>query len=228
MPGENNFTDFFKKIKEKSAEKSMQLKDEINKNGTFIRKLKRQSENSEDENKIRKIQKETDVLAQQQQQAENLFKKSSLAESILKGYFTYKMTSLLCNTLINSNSPRYNNQHNHIFRNENEELENEVTGHEVHNERTNNIENIKEHFEQINNEAKEAGLIKEDFFTQEHKDKLMELATISKDITNPAQAELYASKCEELGLDKNEAREFFNKDLVEQEKPKENVYELEK
>ncbi len=230
MDDDEKLSEKFSKLKQEANLKAFLDKEEINDKGREKRKLEaKKDKTEEDEKKIRQIQQETERLASRQQQAQQIVNRASLGEKILKCYFAYKMASLLCHTLFGYDRDHSYNGVGLTARIEDELQEKLQNGEiDIPNARAEQIEQFRDQFDKINEEAKTLGISQDDIFTQQDKDKLTDLAAISRDQNNPQQAELYASKCEELGLDKNEARESFNKDLVEQEKPKENVYELEK
>ena len=54
--------------------------------------------------------------------------------------------------------------------------------------------------------------VNEPILTDEDKQKIQELADISRDTENEQQAEQYAAKCQELGLDYNDALIAFKED----------------
>ena len=64
-------------------------------------------------------------------------------------------------------------------------------------------------FQDISDEAMKQGLTDEPVFSDEDRAKLDDLATITRDGQNPEQAEQYAAKCQELGLDYDKALEAF-------------------
>ena len=79
-------------------------------------------------------------------------------------------------------------------------------------ERAQQIEDVKQAFQDISDEAMKQGLTDEPVFSDEDRAKLDDLATITRDGQNPEQAEQYAAKCQELGLDYDKAREAFAQD----------------
>lgn len=190
----------YAKIKEEANLKTFLTKDEINENGRQMRKLEAKGEKTaEDEKKIKELKKNTERLAIQQQQAQQLVQKASLGEKILKCYFAYKMASLLCDTLIGSRDHRPAGGLVVKFE-------------DIPEARAEQIEQMRDQFDEINQEAKQMGIVQDDIFTQQDKDHMTELAGISRDHENPQQGELYASKCEEMGLDRGEALQAFEQD----------------
>lgn len=207
--------DKYKKAKEEANLKAFLNKDEINDKGRELRKLEAKKEKSEeDEKKIRQIQKQTEELANQRQQAERLANRMSLGEKILKGYFIYKMTALLCRTLVESGRG-YGYGSSNALPNFDLDADEKLANGEldVSHARADLIEQVRDQFNQINEEAKDLGISQGDIFSPEDSAKLTELADISRDIGNPQQAELYAGKCEELGLDKEGAMQALQQEI---------------
>ena len=72
----------------------------------------------------------------------------------------------------------------------------------------------------------------EPLLTDEDKEKIQDLAAISRDTENEQQAEQYAAKCQELGLDYTEALTAFRQDksldTVQNDIEKERENEAEK
>ena len=66
----------------------------------------------------------------------------------------------------------------------------------------------------MSQQAQEQGLTKEGepLLSDDDKERLQELADISRDTQNEQQAEQYAAKCQELGLDYNDALIAFKED----------------
>lgn len=190
----------YAKVREEANLKAFVTKDEINDNGRALRKLEAKGEKTaEDEKKIKELKKNTERLAMQQQQAQQLVQKASLGEKILKCYFAYKMASLLCDTLVGSRDHRPAGGLVVKFE-------------DIPEARAEQIEQMRDQFDEINQEAKQMGIVQDDIFTQQDKDHMTELAGISRDHENPQQGELYASKCEEMGLDRGEALQAFEQD----------------
>lgn len=208
----------FAKLKQEANLNAFLTKEEINDKGREKRKLEaKQNKTEEDEKKIRQIQQEAERLALRQQQAQQLVNRASLGEKILKYYFVYKMASLLCHTLFGYDRDRYNNNGigSGLTVRIEDELEEKLQNCEIDipNVRAEQIEQFRDQFDKINIEAKELGISQNDIFTQQDKNSLTELAAISRDTNNPQQAELYASKCEELGLNRNEALQAFQQEI---------------
>ena len=192
----------YAKIKEEANLKTFLTKDEINENGRELRKVESKKEKTaEDEKKIRQLRQNTERLALQQQQAQQLVQKASLGEKILKCYFAYKMAALLCDTFIATHDHRRGIGEGLVVRLE-----------DIPEARAEQIEQMRDQFDEINQEAKQMGIVQDDIFTQQDKDHMTDLAAISRDHENPQQGELYASKCEEMGLDRGEALQAFEQD----------------
>ena len=193
-------TEKFTKVQEESLIKAFETKEELNKNGRQMRKLEAKSEKTaEDKKMVLQLRKKTERLAMQQQQAQQLVQKVSLGEKILKCYFAYKMASLLCDTLIGSRDHRPAGGLVVKFE-------------DIPEARAEQIEQMRDQFDEINQEAKQMGIVQNDIFTQQDKDHMTDLAAISRDHENPQQGELYASNCEEMGLDRGEALQAFEQD----------------
>ena len=193
----------YAKVREEANLKTFLTKNEINENGRELRKVESKKEKTaEDEKKIRQLRQNTERLALQQQQAQQLVQKASLGEKILKCYFAYKMAALLCDTFIAAT-------HDHR-RGIGEGLV--VRLEDIPEARAEQIEQMRDQFDEINQEAKQMGIVQDDIFTQQDKDHMTDLAAISRDHENPQQGELYASKCEEMGLDRGEALQAFEQD----------------
>lgn len=215
LDDDEKLSEKFSKLKQEANLKAFLDKEEINDKGREKRKLEaKKDKTEEDEKKIRQIQQETQRLAMRQQQAQQLVNRASLGEKILKCYFIYKMASLLCHTLFGYDRDRSYNGGGLTARIEDEILEKIQNGEiDIPNARAEQIEQFRDQFNQINTEAKELGISQNDIFTQQDKDSLTDLAAISRDTDNPQQAELYASKCEDLGLDRNEALQAFQQEM---------------
>jgi hypothetical protein len=194
-------TERFESLKKEANLQSFLDKEEIKDKGRERQKLEsKKSENDEDEN-IRQIQEDTEQLAIRQQREQQLANRAGLGVKILKGYFAYKTASLLCNTFCSRDGLDSDLEQ----KAENGQLD-------ISALRAEQIEQVRDQFDSINAEAKSLGISQNDIFTQEDKTNLTDLAAISRDHDNPQQAELYAAKCEQLGLDQNQALEAFQQD----------------
>jgi hypothetical protein len=228
-------TEKFEKLKQEANLQAFLSKEEITEKGREKRKLEaKKDKTEEDEKKIRQIQQETERLASRQQQAQQIVNRASLGEKILKCYFAYKMASLLCRTFLEYGRDQsgYGNAPRLDFDMEDRPEQGDF---DIHHARAEQIEQVRDQFDKINEEAKTLGISQDDVFTQQDKDKLTDLAAISRDQNNPQQAELYASKCEELGLDRSEALQAFQQDKnldtvqneIKQTKEQGQSYEIE-
>lgn len=183
----------------------------------------------EEEEKVKELRREAARMREQQAQAKQLSQGMGLGERILRGYFTYKMVSLLCHTLVGMTA------NNHYYYHDNNAVGRAVTsgihdmsnqlaekiventpgeGQEINEQRAQMIEQTLESFERMSEEAERQGLTQEGepLLTDEDREKIQELADISRDSENAQQAERYATKCQELGLDYNEALKAFEQD----------------
>lgn len=219
----------FAEINKKTKLEIFLNKEGINENGKKKCKLElNPNKKEEDEKKIRQIQKDTEALEQKQQQLKAFQNHVGLGEKILKAYFGYKMASLLCRTFFGYDGYTRGlsdgmaaHTMNHIDNAIDEKADEIANGMgSAGADRATQIENMRDQFDQINSEAKELGIADHDIFGEEDKSKLTELAEASRN----NDIEQYAAKCQDLGLDAEEARASFEKgqtlDTVEQEKGK--------
>lgn len=226
----------FSKIQQEANLKAFLSKEEINDQGREKRKLEaKKDKTAEDEKKIRQIQQKAEQLADYQRQAQQAANHASLGEKILKCYFTYKMASLFCHTLTAAlDYDRGGVGGGSLQAKIDDEIEEKIQNGEldVPTARAEQIEHLRDQFDQINAEAQDLGISQDDLFSQQDKDNMTELAGISRDTDNPQQAELYADKCEELGLDREEALQAFQQDKdglqneVEHAKEQSQSYEI--
>lgn len=207
--------DKFAKLKQEANLKGFLDKESINEKGRELRKLENKKvKTEEEEKKIRQIQQETKRLENSIQQAQQLVNRASLGEQIIKYYFAYKMTSLLCRALSGYDRASYYNGGALLGKAMDEVQEQLELGEiDLHAARADQIEQVYEQFVQISEEAKTLGISQEDVFTQQDRASLIDLAAISRDQDNPQQAELYAAKCEEFGLNREEAFQAFQQDI---------------
>ena len=202
-------TEKFENLKKEANLKSFLNKEEINEKGREKRKLEAKKDKDEDdEKKIRQIQQDTQRLVNQQEQAIKIANYTSLGEKILTGFFIYKMTSLLCDAFFSHNHC-HGGLTAHMYEDEREKI---IEHSDINNIRAEHIEQMRDQFDNINQEAINIGISQDNIFTPQDKELLTDLATISRDANNPQQAELYAAKCEELGLNKDEALQAFKQD----------------
>ena len=200
-------------VKKKKADKA----------ATGAGKLERkQNKTQEDMARARELVEQAKEYREEAAAAAEMKKKSSLASTIIKGYFAYKFAKLLLSPVYNGYAyggmgmgaaqmggimtDAMTNGH---F-NENGELVN-PWGSE---ERAQAIEQTQQICEEVSQEAMDKGLIDEPVLSDDDKQRMDELAEICRDDKDPEQLDKYAAKCQELGLDYNEARDAFSKDLT--------------
>lgn len=204
---------------------------------------KKKDKTKEEEEQQRELRKEAERLRERQEQARQLTQGMGLGEKILRCYFTYKLASLACHTLVGLAGGYAYQQHSYAMANAVSEgiekgaekiadriEENAEQSQDPDKARAEMIEQTLESFERMSEQAQEQGLTKEGepLLTEEDKEKIQELAEISRDSDNPEQAQQYAAKCQELGLDYNEAMTAFQQDKTfdtvqnEVEKDREN------
>ena len=221
--------DRMKEIGNKATVKAFKLGEEADTLGRKAAKLdKKPNKTKEEEGQARELRKEAVRLREQQEQARQLTKGMGLGEKILRCYFAYKMASLFCHTLVGiAGGYAYNQHRDDIGRAVTDGIDRAADkmadnimeqtngeGQDINEERARMIEQTLESFEHMSQQAQEQGLtsVNEPLLTDEDKQKIQELADISRDTENEQQAEQYAAKCQELGLDYNEAKTAFEQD----------------
>lgn len=221
--------DRMKEIGNKATVKAFKLGEEADTLGRKAAKLdKKPNKTKEEEGQARELRKEAVRLREQQEQARQLTQGMGLGEKILRCYFAYKMASLFCHTLVGIAGGYAYNQHGNaighaitdgIDRAADKMADNIIEqtngeGQDINEQRAQMIEQTLESFEHMSQQAQEQGLTSENepLLTDEDKQKIQELADISRDTENAQQAEQYAAKCQELGLDYNEAMTAFQQD----------------
>ena len=225
-----SIVDRMRELDKKLTVKAFQAGEEADTLGRKAGKLDRKpNKTKEEEEKIKELRKEAARMREQQAQAKQLNQGMGLGEKILRCYFAYKMASLACNTLVGltANNHHYYHDNNavgravtsgiHDMSNQLAEKIVEQTpgeGQEINEQRAQMIEQTLESFERMSQEAEAQGLTQEGepLLTDEDREKIQELADISRDTENAQQAERYATKCQELGLDYNEALTAFEQD----------------
>lgn len=174
------------------------------------RKLERkQQKTQENMTRARELVEQAKEYREEAKAAAEMKKKSSLAATIIKGYFAYKFAKLLL-------SPVYCGYGYGMGGS----MPNLPTGDEVlwkdnpsaygGEERAQAIEATQQICDEVSQEAMQKGLIDEPVLSDEDREKMNDLASISRDSENPEQMEQYAAKCQELGLDYNDAKEAFS------------------
>lgn len=223
---------FFEKIQAQQntlTVKAFKAGEEADTLGRKAGKLDRKpNKTKEEEEKIKELRKEAARMREQQAQAKQLNQGMGLGEKILRCYFAYKMASLACNTLVGlTGNYMYARHHDEVGRaitggihDMSNQLADKIVdstpgeGQEINEQRAQMIEQTLESFERMSEEAERQGLTQEGepLLTDEDREKIQELADISRDSENAQQAERYATKCQELGLDYNEALKAFEQD----------------
>lgn len=219
--------DRMKEIGNKATVKAFKLGEEADTLGRKAAKLdKKPDKTKQEEAQARELRKEAVRLREQQEQARQITQGVGLGEKILRCYFAYKMASLLCSTIVGLTGNYYDRDRaighavaSGIDRAADKLADNIVEqtqgeGHDINEERAKLIEQTIESFEKMSQQAQEQGLTKEGepLLSDDDKERLQELADISRDTQNEQQAEQYAAKCQELGLDYNDALIAFKED----------------
>lgn len=236
--------DRMKEIGNKATVKAFKLGEEADTLGRKAAKLdKKPDKTKQEEAQARELRKEAVRLREQQEQARQITQGVGLGEKILRCYFAYKMASLLCSTIVGLTGNYYDRDRaighavaSGIDRAADKLADNIVEqtqgeGQDINEERAKLIEQTIESFEKMSQQAQEQGLTKEGelLLSDDDKERLQELADISRDTQNEQQAEQYAAKCQELGLDYNDALVAFKEDrtidLDKLQKEKENEME---
>lgn len=238
--------DRMKEIGNKATVKAFKLGEEADTLGRKAAKLdKKPDKTKQEEAQARELRKEAVRLREQQEQARQITQGVGLGEKILRCYFAYKMASLLCSTIVGLTGNYYDRDRaighavaSGIDRAADKLADNIVEqtqgeGQDINEERAKLIEQTIESFEKMSQQAQEQGLTKEGepLLSDDDKERLQELADISRDTQNEQQAEQYAAKCQELGLDYNDALVAFKEDRtidldkLQKENEKENEME---
>lgn len=219
--------DRMKEIGNKATVKAFKLGEEADTLGRKAAKLdKKPDKTKQEEAQARELRKEAVRLREQQEQARQITQGVGLGEKILRCYFAYKMASLLCSTIVGLTGNYYDRDRaighavaSGIDRAADKLADNIVEqtqgeGQDINEERAKLIEQTIESFEKMSQQAQEQGLTKEGepLLSDDDKERLQELADISRDTQNEQQAEQYAAKCQELGLDYNDALIAFKED----------------
>lgn len=219
--------DRMKEIGNKATVKAFKLGEEADTLGRKAAKLdKKPDKTKQEEAQARELRKEAVRLREQQEQARQITQGVGLGEKILRCYFAYKMASILCSTIVGLTGNYYDRDRaighavaSGIDRAADKLADNIVEqtqgeGQDINEERAKLIEQTIESFEKMSQQAQEQGLTKEGepLLSDDDKERLQELADISRDTQNEQQAEQYAAKCQELGLDYNDALIAFKED----------------
>lgn len=238
--------DRMKELGNKATVRAFKLGEEADTLSRKAGKLDRKpTKTREEEEEARELRKEAVRMREQQEQARQITQGMGLGEKILRCYFAYKMASLLCSTLVGLTGNYYDRDRaighavaSGIDRAADKLADNIVEqtqgeGQDINEERAKLIEQTIESFEKMSQQAQEQGLTKEGepLLSDDDKERLQELADISRDTQNEQQAEQYAAKCQELGLDYNDALVAFKEDRtidldkLQKENEKENEME---
>ena len=190
---------------------------------------RKKAKSQQEEAQVRELRKEAAKLREEQEQAKNLSSRMGLGEKILRMYFTYKLASLACRTLVGLAGGYARDDVGRaagqaittgIDRMSDEladdimEKSADTPEQDVNNQRAEMIEQTLDSFERMSQEAAEQGLTPEDrpLLNDDDREKIQSLADISRDVDDPQQAERYAATCRDLGLDYNEAMTAFQQD----------------
>lgn len=237
--------DRMKELGNKATVRAFKLGEEADTLSRKAGKLDRKPTKTREEEEARELRKEAVRMREQQEQARQITQGMGLGEKILRCYFAYKMASLLCSTLVGLTGNYYDRDRaighavaSGIDRAADKLADNIVEqtqgeGQDINEERAKLIEQTIESFEKMSQQAQEQGLTKEGepLLSDDDKERLQELADISRDTQNEQQAEQYAAKCQELGLDYNDALVAFKEDRtidldkLQKENEKENEME---
>lgn len=219
--------DRMKELGNKATVRAFKLGEEADTLSRKAGKLDRKpNKTREEEEEARELRKEAVRMREQQEQARQITQGMGLGEKILRCYFAYKMASLLCSTLVGLTGNYYDRDRaighavaSGIDRAADKLADNIVEqtqgeGQDINEERAKLIEQTIDSFEKMSQQAQEQGLTKEGepLLSDNDKERLRELANISRDTQNEQQAEQYAAKCQELGLDYNDALVAFKED----------------
>lgn len=226
---------FLKKFQDTEKEatvKAFTLGEEADALGRKAAKLEQKKDKTKEESEqVKELRKQAERVRQQQEQAKALSRNMGLGEKILRCYFAYKMASLACHTLVGLAGGYGGYERNQaigraitggidraadrltdniIDRTNSEEGEER----DINERRAQMIEQTLESFQHMSDQAAEQGLTEPDapLLPEADRARIQELADISRDTENPQQAELYASKAQELGLDYEEALTAFRRD----------------
>ena len=222
-----NFLEKLREQQKKMTVKAFKDGEQADQLGRKAAKIdKKKDKTKDEESQARELRKEAEQFREQQEAAKRLTQNMGIGEKILRCYFTYKMASLLCHTLVGLTGNYYDRDRaiGHAVANGIDRAADRLTdnimeqtqdeGQDINEERARMIEQTLESFEHMSGEAEKQGLTKEGepLLSDEDRERLQDLAKISRDSENEQQADLYAAKCQELGLDYNEARTAFEQD----------------
>ena len=194
----------------------------------------------EESERVLTLRQEAERFRQQQQTAQLMQHKTSLGEKILKAYFTYKMAGLACHALIGLSGGYGRGFQREIadgmahgitsgIRETADKLGEKIAEAPTNQQRAEMIEQTLASLENMSREAQEQGLTDENnpILSPEDKVKIQELADISRADGYPEQAEQYAAKCQELGMDYGEALTAFEQDRTYDDLRQEKTHDAE-
>ena len=207
-----------KEVKEKAIVEAFLAGEEANKKFKKAEKIRRMdNKTKEDEDRERQLVKEGERARERQRAFDFMHQRSGLGEKILQGYFTYKMASLACSTLIALNNGGGQRRGGVLYdlatgREEGEAMKEVSSVQEKQAARARQIEDSIESFQHMSDEAERLGITEKGnpLLTAEDKQKMHELAELSYDPS--MKPEDYAQRCADLGLDYNDALEAAKAD----------------
>ena len=233
--------DMLDNVNRKATVEAFKSGEKADKTAISAAKLNAKKDKTKEESeRVFALRQEAERFRQQQQNALMMERKTSLGEKILKAYFTYKMAGLACHALI-----ALSGGYGHSFQREiadgmargitsgirdtADKLGDKIAEAPTNQQRAELIEQTLASLENMSREAEEQGLSDKDhpILTDETREKIQELADISRADAYPEQAEQYASKCQELGLDYNEAKTAFEQDRTFDDLSREKLHEEE-
>ena len=217
------FLEKFQEAKKKTIVHAFKLGEDANDLGKRAANLEKKKEKSEKEAlEIRQLRKEADQLRLEQQKAQSMSQNMGLGEKILRGYFTYKMASLACRTLVGMTGNYYDRDQmvGHAITSGIDNATEKITdtilkerageGQNINEDRAQMIEETISSFQHMSDQAAEQGLTPagQPLLSETDIADLQGLAEASR--TNNADQD--AAHCQNLGLDATEARLAFERD----------------
>lgn len=216
-----------KKIKDESAMQGFLAGEEANKKGRRAEKIRRMENKTPDDAELElKLRKEAERARERQKAFEFLNRRSGLGEKILQGYFTYKMASLACRTLVALSGAEaglygmrgsrgglgYDLYDAVSGKSEGEAMQQISSVQEAQAARARQIEDSIEAFQRISDDAERLGITEKGhpLLSADDKEKMHDLANLSYD--KSCTPEEYATRCANLGLDYQGALEAAKSD----------------
>lgn len=203
---------------------------------------KKDKKTKEEENTARELRDEAKKFREQQQAAKSMGRQMGLGEKIIRAYFTYKLASLACHTLVGlAGGYAYDRDTalgHAVIDSAADKIADGIESRAADAENPNQtragmIEQTLESFEHMSQQAQEQGLTQDGkpLLDEQDKERIQQLADISRADGTPEQ---YAAKCEELGLNYNDARDAYEHDRQPErteertpEREQENTYSIE-